>query len=160
MIPADRGARVRPGRALSGPVIGYAPGVFDMFHVGHLNLLRRARLGCGRLVAGVVSDEAALRVKGRWPVVPEDERLAIVSAMTFVDVAVLEWSPDKLTVWEALRFDVLFKGDDWRGTPRGDELEQSMAGVGVRVVYLPYTAHTSTTGLRAVTRAAGRPHQP
>lgn len=160
MMPADRADTVRPGRALSGPVVGYAPGVFDMFHVGHLNLLRRARLGCGRLVAGVVSDEAALRVKNRWPVVPEDERLAIVSAMTFVDVAVLEWSPDKRTVWEALRFDVLFKGDDWRGTPRGEALEQAMASVGVRVVYLPYTAHTSTTGLRAVARPSERQPRP
>lgn len=160
MTPAERADTVRPGRALSGPVVGYAPGVFDMFHVGHLNLLRRARLGCGRLVAGVVSDDAALQVKGRWPVVPEDERLAIISAMTFVDVAVLEWSPDKLTIWEALRFDVLFKGDDWRGTPRGDALEQTMAGVGVRVIYLPYTAHTSTTGLRAVTSGPGRRREP
>jgi len=131
-------------------VVGYVPGVFDMFHVGHLNILRNARLVCDRLIAGVVSDERAEAAKGKRPVVPAGERLEIVRSVRYVDEAVLEDVPDKLAMWERLCFDVMIKGDDWRGTPKGDKLEQDMATVGVRVVYLPYTVHTSSTILRQV----------
>ena len=130
------------------PVVGYVPGVFDMFHVGHLNILRNARAVCDRLVAGVVSDERALSAKGKGPVVPQDERLAIVGAIRHVDEAILEDVPEKLEMWERLRFDVIVKGDDWRGTPRGSKLERDFSPVGVRVIYLPYTVHTSSTMLR------------
>jgi glycerol-3-phosphate cytidylyltransferase len=127
---------------------GYVPGVYDMFHIGHLNVLRNARLHCDRLVAGVVSDEMAERAKGRRPVVPLVERLEILGSIRYVDEVVAETVPDKIQMWEQLRFDVLIKGDDWRGTPKGDALEQAMASVGVEVAYLPYTAHTSSTLLR------------
>lgn len=146
---------VRPGastRPRTG-VVGYAPGAYDLFHVGHLNLLRRARLSCDHLIAGVVCDEVALQQKGRWPVVPEDERVAVVAAMDFVDEAVMELTTDKLLTWEAVRFDVVFKGDDWRGSAKWTALEADFAERGVRVHYLPYTEHTSTTKLRAVTRS-------
>lgn len=134
-------------------VVGYVPGVFDMFHVGHLNILRNARLACDRLIAGVVTDERAEAAKGKSPVVPAAERLEIVRSVRYVDEAVLEDVPEKLAMWERLRFDVLIKGDDWRGTPKGDKLERDMASVGVRVVYLPYTVHTSSTMLRQVLHA-------
>jgi len=150
--PTDRGRDTVPATRAGRGVVGYAPGIFDMFHVGHLNILRRAWLQCHHLVAGVVSDEAARQVKGRWPVVPEEERLAVVDAMRFVDRAILEWTSDRLAIWEALRFDVLYKGDDWKGSAAGLEQERQFARVGVDVVYLPYTSHTSTTRLRSVTR--------
>ena len=134
-----------------GGVVGYAPGAYDLFHVGHLNLLRRAWLRCDHLIAGVVSDQVALRQKGRLPVVPELERLAVVEAMDVVDDAVVELTTDKLLTWGSVRFDVVFKGDDWRGSPTWTSLEERFAGVGVRVEYLPYTEHTSTTMLRAAT---------
>jgi glycerol-3-phosphate cytidylyltransferase len=121
-----------------------------MFHVGHLNILRNARLCCDRLIAGVVSDEMAERAKGRPPVVPLVERLEIVRSVRYVDEAVVEAVPDKVEMWRQLRFDAIVKGDDWRGTPKGLALEQNMAEVGVEVVYLPYTAHTSSTLLRRV----------
>jgi len=130
--------------------VGYVPGVFDMFHVGHLNILRNARLACDHLIAGVVSDERATDVKGRLPIVPVAERLEIVRALRFVDEAVVEDVPEKLLMWERLHFDVIIKGDDWRGTPKGDKLERDFASVGVEVVYLPYTVHTSSTLLRQV----------
>jgi glycerol-3-phosphate cytidylyltransferase len=133
-----------------GSVVGYVPGVYDMFHVGHLNILRNARLSCDRLIAGVVSDERAEAAKGKTPVVPAVERLEIVRSIRYVDDAVLEDVPDKLQMWERLRFDVIIKGDDWRGTPKGDKLERDFAAVGVQVVYLPYTMHTSSTLLRQV----------
>lgn len=129
---------------------GYVPGVYDMFHIGHLNILRNARLLCDRLVAGVVSDEMAELAKGRRPVVPLVERLEIVRSIRYVDEVAAEMVPDKLDVWDQLRFDVLIKGDDWRGTAKGDALEAKMATVGVEVAYLPYTAHTSSTLLRRV----------
>lgn len=131
-------------------VRGYAPGVYDMFHIGHLNILRRARLNCDYLIAGVVDDSVALAMKGRPPVVPEDERLAIVASMGVVDGVFLETTPDKLVTWRSVKFDVIFKGDDWRDTEKGRRLEAMFAGVGVGVVYLPYTEHTSTTRLRTI----------
>src|SRR5690554_6153323 len=129
--------------------VGYAPGVYDLFHVGHLNILRLARQYCDVLVAGVVSDENAFAVKGRAPVIPLAERLEIVRSLGIVDEAVAETWPDKLTTWQHVPFDVIFKGDDWRGTPKGDRLERDMASVGVVVEYFPYTVHTSSTLLRA-----------
>ena len=131
-------------------VIGYAPGGYDLFHVGHLNILKHARSQCDHLIAGVVSDEMLELAKGRKPVVPLLERLEIVRHVRFVDEAVAEVLPEKLDTWRELRFDVLFKGDDWKGAPKGDRLENDMASVGVRVIYLPYTVHTSSTILRRV----------
>ena len=142
------------GRTMSGSTasarVGYVPGVFDVFHVGHLNILRNARLACDHLIAGVVSDDRATAVKGSLPVVSEVERLEIVRAIRYVDEAVIEDVEEKLTMWERLRFDVIVKGDDWRGTAKGDKLERDFASVGVEVVYLPYTLHTSSTLLRKV----------
>lgn len=128
--------------------IGYVPGVFDMFHVGHLNILKNAKLTCDFLIAGVVSDERCVDVKGKSPVVPLAERLEIVSSIRYVDQAVVEDVPEKLEMWRQLQFDVIVKGDDWRGTPKGDKLERDFATVGVEVAYLPYTVQTSSTLLR------------
>ena len=130
--------------------VGYAPGVFDLFHIGHLNILRHAAARCDRLVVGVVSDEMAMRAKGVRPVIPMGERLEIVRSLRMVDEAVPETVPEKLDVWQELQFDVIFKGDDWKGTPKGEKLEADFARVGVEVVYFPYTMHTSSTMLREV----------
>jgi len=116
--------------------------------VGHLNILRQAKSRCDLLVAGVVSDEVCLETKGRLPVVPLAERLEIVSHIGYVDRAVAETSRDRLDIWKEVRFDVFFKGDDWRGTPKGIRIEEEFAKVGVEVVYFPYTVHTSSTQLR------------
>ena len=138
--------------------IGYVPGVYDMFHVGHLNILRNARLACDHLIAGVVSDARAVASKGKEPVIALAERLEIVRAIRYVDEVVVEDVDEKLQMWERLRFDVIIKGDDWRGTPKGDKLERDFDQVGVSVVYLPYTVHTSSTLLRQVlhTRVANQ----
>lgn len=129
-------------------VVGYVPGGFDMFHIGHLNVLEASKDRCDTLIAGVVTDELLLSVKGRRPVVPHEERIAIVSAIGCVDEVITDDSSDKRRAWYTRKFDVLFKGDDWQGTPKGDQLEAQMADIGVRVVYLPYTPHTSSTMLR------------
>jgi len=131
-----------------GKIVGYAPGAYDLFHVGHLNLLRKAASMCDHLIAGVVSDELCLEMKGTQPVIPLEERVEIVGALDIVDDVHVELVPDKLVAWGALRFNRIFKGDDWRGTPKGDALEQRFEVVGVEVVYFPYTQHTSSTLLR------------
>lgn len=128
--------------------VGYAPGAYDLFHIGHLNILRHAKAHCDRLVVGVVADEVLELTKGRRPVVPLAERLEIVRHIDLVDDVYVETQPDKLVTWQDVRFDVIFKGDDWRGTPKGDKLEADFATVGVEVVYFPYTMHTSSTQLR------------
>jgi len=128
--------------------VGYAAGGFDLFHVGHLNILKNARSQCDYLIAGVVSDELLHERKGSPPVVPLFERLEIVRHISYVDEAVAEVLEDKLDAWKELQFDVFFKGDDWRGTERGRQLERQFAAVGVEVVYFPYTVNTSSTVLR------------
>jgi len=129
-------------------VLGYVPGAWDLFHIGHLNLLRRARESCDHLVAGVAVDEAIRAVKGRDPLVPFEERLEIVREIAYVDRAVPDLGPDKAIMWQQLHFDVLFKGDDWKGTAQGDRLEATLAAIGVQVVYFPYTRHICSTRLR------------
>jgi glycerol-3-phosphate cytidylyltransferase len=130
------------------PIVGYAPGIYDLFHVGHLNILKRAKQHCDVLVAGVLSDEMCARAKGQLPVIPAVERLEIVSHVDLVDRVHEEVVPGKLDTWQVVRFDRIFKGDDWRGTAKGQRLEADMASVGVEVVYFPYTVTTSSTQLR------------
>lgn len=128
--------------------IGYASGVYDLFHIGHLNLLRQARERCDFLIAGVASADMSRRIKGITPVVPLEERLEIVRGIRFVDEAVVDEHVNKAETWREVGFNVFFKGDDWRGTPKGDRLERDMDLIGVEVVYLPYTPTTSSTMLR------------
>ena len=128
--------------------VGYAAGAFDLFHIGHLNILKHAKNECDYLIAGVVSDEMLRLTKGIDPVIPLAERIEIVRSIGYVDEAVAETVPDKLQMWQELRFDVFFKGDDWRGTEKGLRLEREFAAVGVEVVYFPYTMTTSSTQLR------------
>jgi glycerol-3-phosphate cytidylyltransferase len=129
-------------------LIGYAGGAFDLFHVGHLNILKHAKSQCDYLIAGVASDEMLRATKGITPVIPLAERLEIVSHISYVDEAVAETELDKMKTWDKLRFDVYFKGDDWKGTEKGTRLEREFAEVGVQVVYFPYTVSTSSTALR------------
>jgi glycerol-3-phosphate cytidylyltransferase len=136
-------------------VVGYAPGAYDLFHVGHLNVLRQAREMCDVLVAGVVADEICELTKGVRPFVPLEERLDIVRSIGIVDSVHAETTPDKLDAWQEVRFDRIFKGDDWRGTAKGRDLEERRGAVGVEVVYFPYTMHTSSTMLRRAVSARG-----
>ncbi|MFT3888308.1 MAG: adenylyltransferase/cytidyltransferase family protein [Arachnia sp.] len=145
----DNIGTVRPGGTANG-VLGYVPGAWDRFHIGHLNILKRARALCERLVVGVVTDEELFKAKGKMPMVPLEERMQVVAAMDIVDAVVVDFSTSKLDVWDRVHFDVLFKGDDWKGTAKGDQLEAEMAGVGASVRYFPYTAHTSSTALRQI----------
>ena len=129
-------------------ITGYVPGGFDMLHAGHLNILTEAAKRCDRLIAGVATDESLERMKGRGPIVPLAERMAMVAALRMVDSVVPDYDQDKRLAWKRSPFDVLFKGTDWEGTDKGRRLEAEMAEVGASVIYLPYTPTTSSTMLR------------
>lgn len=141
---------------------GYVPGGFDMLHIGHLNILTTAAQRCDRLVVGVATDESLERMKGRAPIVPHAERMAIVAALRIVDQVVPDLDQDKRLAWRRNPFDILFKGTDWENTDKGRILEAQMAEVGARVVYLPYTPTTSSTMLRRMLsqEVAARTSQP
>ena len=126
-------------------IIGYTTGVFDMFHVGHLNLLARAREQCDRLIVGVSTDDVVLEYKKHAPIVPYAERVAIVKAIRYVDEVVPQTSMDKFAAWERLRFNRLFHGNDWKGSAMYNEVETKLKAVGVEVVYFEYTKGTSST---------------
>ena len=126
-------------------IVGYTTGVFDMFHVGHLNLLARAREQCDRLIVGVSTDDVVLEYKKHAPIVPYAERVAIVKAIRYVDEVVPQTSMDKFAAWEKLHFNRLFHGNDWKGSAMYNEVEAKLKSVGVEVVYFPYTQGTSST---------------
>ena len=128
--------------------IGYTTGVYDLFHIGHLNLLKSARELCDYLIVGVTTDELSLNRKGKVPVIPYLERHQIVAAVRHVDLAVPQESMDKFAAWEKYRFDVMFVGDDWKGTSQWNALELQFSEVDVEIVYLPYTHTTSSTLLK------------
>ena len=129
-------------------IIGYTTGVFDLFHIGHLNILRRAKEQCDYLIVGVTVDEL-VSYKGKKAFIPYEERAAIVEAIKYVDKVVPQTSMDKMAAWEKYRFDRMFVGDDWKGTDTWNRLEKEFAKVGVEIVYFPYTKQTSSSELRA-----------
>ena len=128
--------------------VGYTTGVFDMFHIGHLNILRRAKEQCEYLIVGVSTDELVQEYKKKTPVIPFEERCEIVQAIDCVDKVVAQENRDKFWAWKQLDFDVMFVGDDWKGKPLFMEVEAELKKVGVDVVYFPYTKDTSSTILR------------
>jgi glycerol-3-phosphate cytidylyltransferase len=130
-------------------ILGYTTGVFDLFHVGHLNLLRGARALCDKLIVGVSTDEL-VAYKHKRPVIPFVERVEIVRSNRFVDVAIAQTDQDKLEAWKRLHYDLLFVGDDWYQSPSWQEYEERLREVGVRVIFLPYTKGTSSTLINEV----------
>lgn len=128
--------------------IGYTTGVFDMFHIGHLNILRRAKEQCEHLIVGVTTDALCEARKKKLPIIPEADRVAIVEAIRYVDRVVLQEDMEKLAAVRALGADVVFVGSDWKGTPAWDEYERQLAEVGCTVVYLDHTEGISSTILR------------
>lgn len=128
--------------------IGFTDGVYDMFHVGHLNMIREAKKHCDYLIVGVHSDEIVEGYKNRKTVINEQERREIVEAIRYVDKAVINRTREKLELWKEHKFDVVFIGDDWKGTERWNNFEKILAEVGVSVEYIPYTKGISTTQIR------------
>ena len=130
--------------------VGYTTGVFDLFHIGHLNILKKAKEQCEYLIVGVSTDENVMSYKKKKPVIPFEERIAIVEALKYVDEVVPQTNMDKFQAWEKLKFNAIFHGDDWKGSKMYEEIEQKFSDVGVDIVYFSYTKGTSSTILADV----------
>ena len=124
--------------------IGYTTGVYDLFHIGHLNLLKNAKGLCDKLIVGVTVDEL-VKYKHKRAIIPFEDRLEIVRSIKYVDAAIPQDDIDKFAAWEKLKFDILFVGDDWYQTDSWQAMEEKFRGVGVKVVYFPYTKGVSST---------------
>ena len=127
--------------------VGYTTGVFDMFHIGHLNILKRAKEQCEYLIVGVSTDELVREYKHKSPEISFENRKAIVEAIRYVDKVVPQVSMDKLEAWKSLKYDALFHGDDWKGSAMYNDVEASLHAVGVDMVFLPHTQGISSTAL-------------
>ena len=131
-------------------IIGYTTGVYDMFHIGHLNVIRRAKEQCDYLIVGVSTDELVKKEKNKTPVIPYEERAEIVAAIRYVDKVVPQPDKNKMAAWERHHFDKMFVGSDWKGTPQWNLYEKQFEPVGVEIVYLPHTDGISSTNLTSV----------
>lgn len=127
--------------------IGYTTGVFDMFHIGHLNILRNAKELCDYLIVGVSTDELVQQYKGKTPIIGFEERMAIVEAIRYVDKVVPQVTMNKMDAWQQLHFDALFHGSDWKGSDMYNRVAAEFEKVGVDVVFLPHTSGVSSTML-------------
>ena len=132
--------------------LGYTTGVFDMFHVGHLNILRRAKEHCEKLIVGVNTDELVESYKHKSPIMPLEDRLEIVSAIKDVDEVVIQNNLDKFLAWEKLHFNAIFHGDDWKDSELFNEMERKLRLVNVDMIFLPHTEGISTTILTEIIR--------
>ena len=130
-------------------ILGYTTGVFDLFHVGHVNLLRNAKGMCDKLVVGVTTDEL-VSYKNKKSVISFEERMEVVRSCRYVDAVIPQEDMDKYTQWQKVKFDVMFVGDDWKGTEKWNQIEKDFKEFNVEIMYFPYTSHKSSTILRDV----------
>ena len=131
-------------------IIGYTTGVYDMFHIGHLNLIQRAKEQCDFLIVGVSTDELVQAEKGKTPVITYKERAAIIKAIKYVDKVVPQINKNKIDAWEKYHLDKMFVGSDWENTPQWIGYEKQFTPLGVEIVYLPHTDGISSTKLTGV----------
>ena len=129
-------------------IIGYTQGTYDMFHIGHLNLIKHAKEKCDYLIVGVNTDELVKSYKNKTAIVPLEERMEIIGAIKYVDKVVACDTLDKKVAFEKNHFNLLFVGDDWKGNERWAKTEKEMAELGVKLEFLPYTKNTNSTLLR------------
>ena len=128
--------------------IGYTDGVYDLFHIGHLNMLQAAKNQCEYLIVGVHGDDVVKEYKPFYPIINENERKRIIESIKGVDRAVINRFRDKMKLWELYKFDVIFIGDDWKGTDRWINFEKELNAINVDVIYVPYTKGISTSDIR------------
>lgn len=127
------------------PVVGYTTGVYDLFHIGHLNILKRARQMCDYLIVGVSTDELVMREKHKKPIIPYSDRVAIVESIRYVDKVVPQIDKNKLEAYRKYRFNKMFVGSDWKGTEAWNTFEKQFKPLGVEIIYLPHTDGISTS---------------
>jgi len=129
--------------------IGYTTGVFDLFHVGHLEILRKAKENCDYLIVGVSTDELVQEYKNKRPIITFDQRIEIIKSIKYVDEVVVQKDRDKLSALHKIGFNIMFVGDDWKGSKIFLELESKFQKHGVEIFYFPYTKNISSTSLRS-----------
>lgn len=125
--------------------IGYTTGVFDLFHIGHLNILKKAKENCDYLIVGVSTDELVVDYKNRKPIISVDDRIEIISNIKCVDKVVKQTEFNKIIAYENLKFNILFHGDDWKDNPKYIEIESALKDKGVEIKYFEYTKDVSTS---------------
>lgn len=130
--------------------IGYTTGVFDLFHIGHLNILRQAKELCDYLIVGVSTDELCYNYKNKQPIIPFNERVEIVKSIIYVDEVVKQENMNKLDAWDKLRYNVLFHGDDWKDSEMYIELQKQLQIRGVDIVFFSYTQNTSSSRISKI----------
>ena len=130
-------------------IIGYTTGVYDLFHIGHLNLLKNAKGMCDKLVVGVTVDEL-VNYKGKSAVIPFEERIEIVRSIKYVDTAIPQQNMDKVSVCKKLKARYLFVGDDWYQSPQWEKYEEELSKIGTEVIYFPYTKNISSSKIKDI----------
>ena len=135
---------------MSQKIIGYTTGVFDLFHIGHVKILQKAKSLCDKLIVGVSTDALVKKYKNKKPIIPFSERVEVIKNNKCVDLVVSQNSLDKFKNWNKLKYDVMFVGDDWYATKKWRDLDQKFRKLGVKIVYLPYTKKTSSTKINKI----------
>ena len=131
-------------------ILGYTTGVFDLFHVGHVRLLKKAKSLCDKLIVGVSSDKLVKKYKNKYPIISQKERIEVVKSNEYVDYVVSQNTLDKFISWKKLKYDLVFVGDDWFATTKWKQLDKKFNDLGVRIIYLPYTKGTSSTKINNI----------
>lgn len=131
-------------------IIGYTAGVFDMFHVGHLNILKKAKENCDYLIVAVSPDELVESYKGKRPIIPFEDRVEIIKAIKYVDEVVTQLDRDKIKAYHKYKFDIMFVGDDWKGSDLFKEVEKELKKYNSKIHFFSYTKNVSSTKLRLI----------
>lgn len=129
-------------------IVGYTTGVYDMFHIGHLNILKKAKEQCDYLIVGVSTDELVQKEKNKTPIISFKERCEIIESIKYVDKVVPQHNKNKMEAWKRHHFDIMFVGSDWKGTLAWETYEKQFFTIGVKIIYLPHTDGISSTYLR------------
>ncbi len=131
-------------------VIGYTTGVFDLFHVGHVRILKKSKSLCDKLIVGVSSDKLVKKYKNKYPVISQKERIEVVKSNKYVDYVVSQNTLNKFISWKKLKYDIMFVGDDWYASKKWKILDKKFKELGVKIIYLPYTKKTSSTKINNI----------
>tara|TARA_A100001035_G_C27719584_1_gene471219 strand:+ start:386 stop:817 length:432 start_codon:yes stop_codon:yes gene_type:complete len=131
-------------------IIGYTTGVFDLFHVGHVRILKKAKSLCDKLIVGVSTDTVVKKYKNKKPIIPYSERVEVIKNSRYVDMVVPQNTLDKFISWKKLKYDIILVGDDWFASKKWKLLDKKFKELGVRIIYLPYTKKTSSTKINNI----------
>lgn len=131
-------------------IIGYTSGVFDLFHVGHVRILKKSKSLCDRLIVAVSTDNLVKKYKNKYPIIPQKERIEVVKNNKYVDYVITQNSLNKFLSWKKLKYDVMFVGDDWYATKKWKDIDREFKKLGVKIIYLPYTKGTSSTKINKI----------